>query len=90
MKVCCRCLVSGKVQGVYYRQAALEEATALKISGWVRNLASGDVEVLICGEQEQVDLMCDWLWEGSANAQVQNVEITPLPWQEYTTFMIRK
>lgn len=90
MKICRRCLVTGKVQGVYYRQAALEEANVLGITGWVRNLATGDVEVLVCGEEEQVELMCDWLWEGSSGAQVQNVEIAPLAWQEYTTFMIRK
>lgn len=90
MKTCRRCLVTGKVQGVFYRQATLEEANALGITGWVRNLTTGDVEVLICGEEAAVELMCDWLWEGSPGAQVENVEIVPLPWQEYTAFMIRK
>jgi acylphosphatase len=90
MKICRRCLVVGKVQGVYYRQAALEEANVLGITGWVRNLATGDVEALICGEEAQVELMCEWLWEGPPAAQVQNIETVSLSWQEYTTFMIRK
>lgn len=90
MKICRRCLILGKVQGVYFRQAALEEAAALGITGWVRNLASGEVEALICGEIDRVELMCEWLWEGPPAAQVQEVKIESLPWQDYTTFMIRK
>jgi acylphosphatase len=90
MKVCRRCLIKGKVQGVYFRQATFEEASALGITGWVRNLASGDVEALICGEVDRVELMCDWLWAGPPAAKVQEVVVETLPWQEYTTFMIRK
>lgn len=90
MKSCRRCVVSGKVQGVYFRQAALEQANKLKITGWVRNTSVGDVECLICGEEENVEAMCEWLWEGPPVARVQHVEIETLPWQEYTTFMIRK
>lgn len=90
MKICKRCVISGKVQGVYYRQAALDQANALGVVGWVRNLASGDVECLICGEEELVEAMCEWLWEGSPTARVENVVEESLPWQEYTTFMIRK
>lgn len=90
MKICKRCVISGKVQGVYYRQAALDQANALGVVGWVRNLATGDVECLICGEEELVEAMCEWLWEGSPTARVENVVEESLPWQEYTTFMIRK
>ena len=90
MKMCKRCVVSGKVQGVYFRQATLDQANALGITGWVRNLGSGDVECLVCGEIDNVEAMCEWLWEGPPAARVQDVAIEDLPWQEYTTFMIRK
>lgn len=90
MKICRRCVVSGKVQGVYYRQAALQQANALGITGWVRNLSTGDVECLLCGDLPNVDAICEWLWEGPSTAKVENVTVEDLPWQEYTTFMIRK
>lgn len=90
MKTCRRCLVSGKVQGVYYRQATLEKARDLAITGWVRNTTSDQVEALLCGDTEDVEAMLEWLWEGPPAARVDHVESASLPWQEYTTFMIRK
>ena len=55
MPICRRFKVSGRVQGVGFRAATLDEAERLGLTGWVRNIASGDVEVLACGEGEALD-----------------------------------
>jgi len=69
-----RCLVSGKVQGVFYRASTRDKARALGVSGWARNLPDGRVEVLASGPAEAVDALCEWLWEGSSASQVDAVE----------------
>jgi len=61
------------VQGVFYRASARHEAERLGISGYARNLRSGSVEVLACGEKNAVDDFCTWLAKGPPQAQVTNV-----------------
>jgi acylphosphatase len=75
MKVCRRCLVSGKVQGVFYRASTAERARALGVTGYAKNLPDGRVEVLACGEEEQVRELVDWLRQGPPAAKVQDVDI---------------
>ena len=72
-----RCLVSGRVQGVWYRAATRERAVALGVSGHARNLPDGRVEVLACGEPAAVEALCRWLWTGSPASQVTGVEVEP-------------
>ena len=74
MKVAKRCLVSGKVQGVFYRASTAERARALGITGYAKNLPDGRVEVLACGEEAKVQELIDWLWKGPPAAKVQGVE----------------
>ena len=71
--ICKRCYVSGRVQGVFFRAKTLEMAQQLNLSGHARNLADGRVEVLACGEQESVEQLCKWLWQGPPMAQVSEV-----------------
>jgi acylphosphatase len=59
-----RCLVSGKVQGVFYRASARDKARSLGVSGWAKNLPDGQVEVVVSGSGDAVAALCDWLWEG--------------------------
>ena len=73
MKVVRRCLVSGRVQGVYYRASAAERARAGGITGHARNLPDGRVEVLACGTDEAVREFIAWLWIGPAAAKVADV-----------------
>ena len=75
MKVCRRCLVSGKVQGVFYRASAAERARALGLTGYAKNLPDGRVEVLACGEEAKVSELIEWLWKGPPAAKVQHVEV---------------
>ena len=73
-----RCLVAGRVQGVFYRASTRARAEALGVTGHARNLADGRVEVLACGPAESVRALCDWLWEGPPAAQVTAVDCETL------------
>lgn len=75
--ICKRCLVSGRVQGVFYRASAARVAQRLGLSGYARNLADGRVEVLACGEPEAVAELIQWLWEGPSAARVTAVQMLP-------------
>jgi len=68
-----RCLVSGRVQGVYYRASAQQRARAAGIAGHARNLEDGRVEVLACGEERRVSEFIEWLWIGPSAAKVTQV-----------------
>ncbi|HEY9181567.1 MAG TPA: acylphosphatase [Gammaproteobacteria bacterium] len=68
-----RCLVSGRVQGVYYRSATVAEAQRLKLDGWVKNLADGRVEVVAAGAPVAVTTLAGWLWQGPPAARVESV-----------------
>ena len=72
--VCKRCLIDGRVQGVFYRASAYEQANRLGVHGWVRNLDDGRVESLIQGTGQQVDEMIDWFWVGPKQSQVTSVQ----------------
>ncbi len=74
MKRAIHCLVSGYVQGVFFRASANERARELGVTGWARNLADGRVEVLAAGEGDAVDAFRDWLDRGPASARVDHVE----------------
>ena len=77
--ICKKCLVSGRVQGVFYRGAAAQRARELGVRGYARNLPDGRVEVLACGEDEAVQTFVSWLWIGSSAAKVSAVEVTDAP-----------
>lgn len=62
--------VSGRVQGVFFRAETRIQATALGLSGWVRNLPDGRVEVLISGPESAIEAMRKWLARGPAGARV--------------------
>lgn len=71
-----RCLVGGRVQGVYYRATAARRARELGIHGHARNLADGRVEVVAYGEDESVNVFVKWLWIGSSASKVTSVEVS--------------
>jgi acylphosphatase len=77
--ICKKCLVSGRVQGVFYRGAAAQRARELGVRGYARNLPDGRVEVLACGEEEAVQTFVSWLWIGSSAAKVSAVEAVDAP-----------
>jgi acylphosphatase len=73
--LCKRCLVGGRVQGVFYRATAASRAQELKVRGYARNLPDGRVEVLACGETEAVEAFVSWLWVGSSASKVTSVDV---------------
>lgn len=75
--VCKRFLVSGRVQGVFYRASAAREATRLGLRGWALNLPDGRVEVLACGPQQALQELHNWLQSGPPLAQVSEVSTEP-------------
>jgi len=88
MTICRRCLVSGRVQGVFYRATTREQARRLGITGHAINLPDGRVEVLACGPADAVEALCDWLLEGPPAARVEAVDCEPAhvtPPMDFTT-----
>jgi acylphosphatase len=73
-----RCIVSGRVQGVFYRKSAQQRAREIGVSGHARNLSDGRVEVLAAGEPAAVESFVAWLWQGSSTARVTDVEVSEL------------
>jgi len=85
-----RVIISGRVQGVFFRAYTKEEAERLGIKGWVRNLPDGRVEALFEGEDKAVEEMIRWCHRGSPSAVVTKVEVHEEPYQgEFKDFKIR-
>lgn len=70
-----RCVVAGRVQGVYYRASTAEQAARLQLDGWVKNLADGRVEVVAAGAPAAVAELAGWLWQGPPAARVDAVQL---------------
>jgi acylphosphatase len=69
-----RVYVSGKVQGVFFRDATREKAEQLGLAGWVRNIPDGRVEMLLDGPSDKVREMVRWCKEGPSHADVEDVD----------------
>lgn len=73
MSYCIRCIVKGRVQGVFYRDTTRTKAHELDLTGHAYNLINGDVEVVACGDKKNVKKLQEWLWQGSPNSSVTDV-----------------
>lgn len=80
--------VSGKVQGVYFRASSQQVAIDYGLSGYAKNLDDGDVEILMCGEEKDVDKMLAWLAHGPPEAEVVSMEKKQVKWQQHNFFAI--
>ena len=67
-------LVTGKVQGVFFRQATKVVAVKNNVTGWVKNLESGQVEILLEGDAQNVNSVIDWSHNGPANSRVDEIK----------------
>jgi acylphosphatase len=74
-------LVSGRVQGVYFRQNTKHVATRHKVTGWVRNLPDGRVEAVFEGDEIAVNEVIEWCHVGPPKASVHDVNVK---FQKYT------
>jgi acylphosphatase len=85
----CRVVVSGRVQGVFFRATCEQVATGLGVSGWVRNRPDGKVEVVAEGERAAVDELLAWCRQGPPRGRVDRVEITDEPVTGERGFRVR-
>jgi len=81
-------LIKGKVQGVFYRATAKEEADHLGLSGWVKNTAEGHVEAVASGTKEALDQFVAWCKKGPRRAVVTAVDVVPLPEKKFDRFSV--
>ncbi len=88
MTICVRCIISGRVQGVFFRASTRFQAESLGITGYARNLSDGRVEVLACGEVGAVNQLKAWLTQGPDGARVSGVASEVVPGQNITSFSI--
>lgn len=81
--------ITGRVQGVFFRDACHTKSIELRVAGWVRNAAEGTVEAVFEGEPGAVEAMCDWCRTGPEQARVEHVEVTDEEPQGATSFEVR-
>ena len=80
MKKAIKLTVQGTVQGIFFRQFVKEHADALKLVGFVRNLDGGDVEIVVEGEDEQIERLIVFVRKGPKHAQIRNVQTKEGKW----------
>ena len=82
-----RLLVSGNVQGVFFRQALKVVAKKNNVSGWVRNLKDGCVEAVLEGDSKSTNSVIEWTRVGPANSRVDDIEVINEEFEnEFSTF----
>ena len=84
-----RVLVSGRVQGVFFRDTCQRVANEHGVAGWVRNLPDGRVEAVFEGPPDDVRRLVDWARLGPRRAVVDDIAVHPEPPEGLTTFRIR-
>ena len=89
-RICKHGYVSGRVQGVSFRQTTAEQAERLDLDGWVRNLADGRVEVLFEGDEVAVIELASWLAQGPQAADVTALELQEQAQQGVAGFIVRR
>ena len=90
VKIRAHVIVTGKVQGVFYRAETASKAKQLRLTGWVRNLPDGRVEGIFEGEETNVQKMVDFCRRGPPNAYVVDVEVRRQEWKgEFDNFTVK-
>jgi acylphosphatase len=84
-----RVKVSGRVQGVFFRDSTRRAAETRNVKGWVRNCPDGTVEAHFEGDREAVEQMVDWARRGPSRAEVADVDVTDAAPEDLTRFEIR-
>jgi len=80
-------IAEGRVQGVFYRASARSEALSLGLTGWVRNLENGNVEIVAEGAAEKLEALAAWCRKGPPGALVTDLSVKRLPATgEFTSF----
>ncbi|WP_375191311.1 acylphosphatase [Marinobacter sp.] len=83
-------LISGRVQGVYYRASTEQKASDLGLTGSARNLADGRVEVVAEGPEDRLQDLKSWCSDGPPEARVDDIDVTTHPATgEFSGFSVR-
>ncbi|MCK5508453.1 MAG: acylphosphatase [Desulfobacterales bacterium] len=83
-------IISGRVQGVFFRMETKRAADNCKVLGWVRNKIDGTVEAVFEGNEENVNSILGWCKDGPRLADVEKVDVTPEDYKgEYSEFKLR-
>ncbi|MBT8447221.1 MAG: acylphosphatase [Gammaproteobacteria bacterium] len=82
-------IIAGRVQGVWYRASARQEAQRLGITGWVRNLPDGRVEALATGSAPALARFEAWLARGPSRARVEEVTVADRTSESFDDFSVR-
>ena len=83
-------IVSGKVQGVYYRQSAKQKALELGVTGFVKNMPDGSVMLVATGSKGQLNGLLDWCRKGPPAARVTDVKVMEEEAHHYDAFTISR
>lgn len=75
MKLNVHVIISGRVQGVWFRANTKQKAEQLGLTGWVRNTSHGCVEAVFEGEEKLINEMIEWCYKGPSLAKVEKVEV---------------
>lgn len=81
-------IVHGRVQGVFYRLSTQKKAQTLGLTGWVKNLENGDVELYAFGSAANLKALELWLWQGPRLARVDQVRTNSIATESHETFEI--
>ena len=91
MKMRAHIYISGRVQGVFFRDSTRQVAQSMGLAGYVKNLSDGRVEIVVEGEKEGVDKLSQWCHIGPPGAIVKSVEIhNELYNGEFKIFEVRR
>lgn len=80
--------MTGRVQGVFFRDSTREQARRLELTGYANNMPDGSVEVVACGSEASLDSLANWLESGPPMAKVAGVETTGVPYADFRKFTI--
>ena len=81
--------ITGRVQGVFYRDSARQTAEKLNLAGYAKNMPDGHVEALVRGEKQHILEFIKWCAQGPPSSKVENVQTTwQTPKKEYADFKV--
>ncbi|EAR56739.1 hypothetical acylphosphatase [Photobacterium sp. SKA34] len=88
-QLCIRAIVTGRVQGVGFRFHTAHEGLKYSLKGYAKNLPDGSVEILACGEKENIDALLVWLGSGVKLADIKSIKTEELEWRHVDGFTIK-
>ena len=85
-------MISGKVQGVFFRISAQDKANELNLTGWVKNIFNNAVEITAEGSREELSKFTGWLQSGPPNATIDKISIewSDQPEKQFSLFEIHQ